>query len=135
MTSNLHISGGDAETLRFVAQAVQHEIERLEMVLAAANRWLEQLESTYNVSSDVFYESMAAEDLPGDNKDEQYILWAGEIELRDRLRVRLEHLQRIKLNMSISVSSSSRIPQPTDVSSKINLIYATTKLDSFPTST
>jgi hypothetical protein len=101
MTSNLHISGGDLETLRFVAQAVQHEIERLEMALLAANRRLEQFESMYNVSSDVFYESMAAEDMPGNNKDEQYIVWAGEIELRDRLRVRLERLQGIEYDHAV----------------------------------
>jgi hypothetical protein len=103
MTSTLHISasGGNPQTLRFVAEAVQHEIERLEMAVAAANRRLQEFETTYQLASDVFYQSMTAEDLPGDNKDEQYIRWAGEIELRERQRLRLEHLRSVEYEYAV----------------------------------
>jgi hypothetical protein len=96
MTATLHIStpDGGIETLRLVTAAVEHEITRLEMSLHAADRRLEPFEQQYNISSEMFYTTMAAEDLHGG--DEEYIRWAGEYELRERLSTRLEHLRGLQ---------------------------------------
>lgn len=96
MTATLHISTarGGQETLRLVTSAIAQEIARLEMSLSAADRRLVPFETRYAVSSDVFYSTMAAEDLSGG--DDEYIQWAGEYELRLRLRERLENLRSLQ---------------------------------------
>jgi hypothetical protein len=96
MSTTLHISAphGGIETLRLVADAVEHEISRLELSLRAAQHRLEPFEIRYGVSSEIFYATMAAEDLSGG--DEEYIRWAGEYEFRERLRIRIEQLQGLR---------------------------------------
>lgn len=96
MTATLHISAqrGGEETLRLVTSAVEHEVQRLEMALLAANRRLLPFEERYHITSEVFYTTMTAEDLSGG--DNEYIHWAGEYELRERLRERWENLRSLR---------------------------------------
>jgi len=50
------------------------------------------------VPSDYFIKNMAAEDLEGG--DDEYISWAGEYELKQRLMKKLCHLQEIEYDNS-----------------------------------
>jgi hypothetical protein len=84
----------DNEALAMVTSAIEHEITRLTLSLSAADKRLAVFEREYDVSSDVFYTTMTAEDLRGG--DEEYIRWAGEYELRERLRGRLEELEGLQ---------------------------------------
>lgn len=47
----------------------------------------------YGVTSEHFISEMAAEDLEGG--DDEYVRWAGEYKLMQRLREKLQHLQEI----------------------------------------
>lgn len=96
MAASLHISAPQSslETLHLVSVAIEHEKIRLELSLRTANRRLAPFEQKYHITSDEFYQTMAAEDLDGG--DDEYIQWAGEYELRERLRERLEQLRGLQ---------------------------------------
>ena len=92
----LHISTreGNNEALALVTTAIEHEMTRLSLSLRAADKRLALFEQDYGVASDMFYRTMTAEDLRGG--DEEYIRWAGEYELRERLRERLAQLEGLQ---------------------------------------
>jgi hypothetical protein len=81
----------DKTTLRLIHAAVDNEIHRLEMAIILAEKRLALFEQKYHVSSSVFIETYAAEDLTGG--DDEYVEWAGEYRLCERLR---EHLRRLR---------------------------------------
>jgi hypothetical protein len=66
-----------------IKAAISSEISRLEIGLEKTNRRIENFENEYSISSDVFLQNYAAEDLKND--DEGYIRWAGELKLRERM--------------------------------------------------
>jgi hypothetical protein len=72
---------------------IQGETLRLKHSLNLSQKKLMQFESKYKISSEKFITDWAAEDLPG--KDMEYIEWAGEIELAERLRERISALESI----------------------------------------
>lgn len=55
---------------------------------------LNTYESRYDVTSDYFLSKMSAEDLEGG--DDEYISWAGEYRLRQKLGARLHKLKSIE---------------------------------------
>ncbi len=81
------------ETLYLVQSAIKSEVVRLELALKLANKRLAPFEEKYGVTSEYFISEMAAEDLAG--SDDEYIHWAGEYKLRQRLQKKLEQLQEI----------------------------------------
>jgi hypothetical protein len=88
-------AGPDAsETLSLVRAAVESETLRLELALDAAKRRLARFEQRYDVTSEQFIADMAAEDLEG--KDDEYVQWAGEYRLTERLKTRLSRIQEIR---------------------------------------
>ena len=86
----IHESG---EILRLVQSAIESEVAKLELALKMAVKRLAPFEEKYGVTSEHFVASMAAEDLEG--KDDEYVHWAGEYKLMQRLQDKLRKLQEI----------------------------------------
>lgn len=82
------------QVLPLVRAAVNGEIVRLELALKLARERLLPFERKYGVTSKHFIEHMAAEDLQrGDN---EYVQWAGEYRLMERLEEKLVRLQEVE---------------------------------------
>jgi hypothetical protein len=82
------------ETRHLVQSAIEGEIGRLELALTSARRRLLPFETKYNVSSEQFISTMSAEDLEG--QDDEYVQWAGEYRLWQRLQEKLKQLREIE---------------------------------------
>ena len=82
------------ETQQLVKSAVDSEIVRLEMSLARARQRLLVFENKYNVTSEQFITTMTAEDLEG--LDDEYVQWAGEYQLWQRLQYKIDQLRGIE---------------------------------------
>lgn len=81
------------EVLSLVRSAIEGEVKRLELALVLAEERLVPFEQKYGVASEYFISNMAAEDLDGG--DDEYIHWAGEYKLRQKLQEKLKKLQEI----------------------------------------
>ena len=86
----IHESG---EILRLVRAAIESEVAKLELALKMAVKRLAPFEEKYGVTSEYFLAAMTAEDLEG--KDDEYVRWAGEYKLMQRLQDKLRKLQEI----------------------------------------
>jgi len=82
-----------AQILPLVRSAIQGEIAKLELALKLAQQRLSPFEQKYGVTSTHFISAMAAEDLEGG--DYEYVRWAGEYKLMQRLEQKLRQLQAI----------------------------------------
>ncbi len=81
------------EVLYLVRSAIESEITKLELALKMAMKRLVPFEQQYGVTSEYFIPEMAAEDLEGG--DNEYVRWAGEYKLMQRLQEKLQKLQEI----------------------------------------
>ena len=90
--------------LHLVQTTIQDEISRLNLALKLADKRLTPFEKKYGVSSEVFMAEMAAEDLQGG--DDEYVDWAGEYKLKERLQIKLVQLKNINYGHS-NVSQSN----------------------------
>jgi hypothetical protein len=79
---------------QLVKSAIESEIARLELALANARKRLLLFENKYRVSSEHFIDTMSAEDLDG--RDDEYVQWAGEYRLGQRLQQKLDQLREIE---------------------------------------
>ena len=77
-----------------IRQAVERETARLELSLELAQKRLQPFKQKYGVSSRYFIQEMTAEDLDGG--DQEYVHWAGEYRLMERLATKLAQLQEIR---------------------------------------
>ena len=82
-----------AEVLYLVQSAIKSEVTRLELALRLARGRLAPFEQEYGVASEYFISEMAAEDLKGG--DDEYVRWAGEYKLMQRLQEKLRQLREI----------------------------------------
>jgi hypothetical protein len=82
------------ETKRLVQSAIEAEINRLMLALDIARQRLVPFEEKYGVTSAQFMAEMTAEDLEGG--DDEYVQWAGEYQLMQRLQGKLQQLQGIE---------------------------------------
>ena len=80
--------------LDFIRSAIAAEVCRLELGLKATERHLRFFEERYHISSEVFLRDFAAEDLV--DGDQEYVAWAGEVRLRERIATQLEAMQGIQ---------------------------------------
>ena len=87
----IHESG---EILQLVRSAIESEVVKFELALKMAVKRLTPFEEKYGVTSEHFIAEMTAEDLEG--KDDEYVHWAGEYKLRQRLQDKLRKLQEIR---------------------------------------
>lgn len=92
------------ETRHLVQSAIEAEITRLKLAARNAQKRLAQFEKKYNVSSEQFMADMAAEDLTGG--DDEYIQWAGEYRLTQKLKRKLNQLQGIEYGDSSALHTN-----------------------------
>lgn len=96
MSVTLSIKSNQArdDLLHLVQSAIESEIVRLELAVEMAQRRLEPFEKKYKVDSEKFISNLTAEDLNGG--DDEYVNWAGEFKLKQRLENKLHQLREIK---------------------------------------
>ena len=81
------------EIMPLVRSAIESQIVKLELALKLADKRLQPFEQKYGVVSARFISEMTAEDLVGG--DDEYVHWAGEYRLRQRLLQKLDALRGI----------------------------------------
>ena len=87
-------SDAKENALEIIRSAIAAEISRLELGMKTTERHIRSFEEHYRVSSEAFLRDFAAEDL--DDGDREYVCWAGELKLRDRIAAQLETLKGIQ---------------------------------------
>ena len=92
--SKLKIISEEKDTEEMVKTAILAEIKRLEVALRRTEREIRKFEEEYRVPSEVFLRDFAAENLKGG--DEDYVKWAGELQMRERIREDLRKLKDIE---------------------------------------
>jgi hypothetical protein len=80
--------------LDLVRSAIAAEVNRLELGFRTTERHIHVFEDRYHVTSDDFLKDFFAEDLA--DGDREYIVWAGELNLRDRIASQLKTLKSIQ---------------------------------------
>ncbi|MCL4475601.1 MAG: hypothetical protein M1508_05175 [Nitrospirae bacterium] len=92
--SKLKIISEEKDTEEMVKTAILAEIKRLEVALRRTEREIRKFEEEYRVPSEAFLRDFAAENLKGG--DEDYVKWAGELQMRERIREDLRKLKDIE---------------------------------------
>ena len=87
-------SDSQEQALDLVRSAIAAEVSRLELGLEATRRHLHKFEESYNVSSEIFLRDFSAENLNGG--DREYVAWAGELKLQERISAQLATLRDIQ---------------------------------------
>jgi len=87
-------SDAQDSALDMIRSAITAETCRLELGLKATERHLRAFEERYHVSSETFLRDFTAEDLA--EGDSEYVCWAGEVKLRERIAAQLQSLQGIQ---------------------------------------
>jgi hypothetical protein len=77
-----------------VKSAINAEIKTLKRSIEKSNKILKEFEAKYQISSDLFLSDWTAEDLEG--RDDEYVSWAGEIKIKQRLMSALQKLEGIE---------------------------------------
>jgi hypothetical protein len=77
-----------------VKSAINAEIKTLKRSIEKSNKILKEFEAKYQISSDLFLSNWTAEDLEG--RDDEYVSWAGEIKVKQRLMSALHKLEGIE---------------------------------------
>jgi hypothetical protein len=87
-------SDANENALDIIKAAIAAEVKRLEIGLHKTNRQIKKFEKRYGVTSDRFQKELAGEDMK--KGDEEYIRWAGELQIRTRIETDLKHLKDIE---------------------------------------
>ena len=87
-------SDAQESALDIIRSAIMAETSRLELGLRSTERHIRAFEERYCVASDDFLMNLAAEDLT--DGDCEYVCWAGELKLRERIAAQLETLKGIQ---------------------------------------
>ena len=74
--------------------AISSEIKRLEIGLNRTNKEIKKFEEKYRTFSEMFVKEYTSEDLTGG--DDEYIMWSGELKLRDSILEEIEKLKDIE---------------------------------------
>ena len=82
-----------SEVLCLIRSAIESQIAKLELGVKMAKKRLAPFEHKYDVTSEYFISEMVAEDLKGG--DDEYVRWAGEYKLMQRLQEKLQQLVEI----------------------------------------
>jgi hypothetical protein len=93
--TKVHIESDVTENaLDVIKSALAAQVKRLEFGLKKTDKQIKKYEKRYGVSSVVFQKEIAAEDIK--EGDDEYIRWAGELKLRERIEADLRHLKEIE---------------------------------------
>ncbi|MBC8230189.1 hypothetical protein H8E77_11630 [bacterium] len=82
------------EIIELLKSAMNSKIARIQLSIDMTQQKLSAFEKKYNVSSEHFLKKMASEDLDGG--DTEYVEWAGEYQILQRLEKQLKQLQGIE---------------------------------------
>ena len=74
--------------------AIESEIKNLQRSLEKTNKLLQEFETKYQISSEFFLSNWTAENLSGE--DDEYVSWAGEIKIKEKLINALQKLDTIE---------------------------------------
>ena len=107
-TLTIDASTDTGAMVALIQSVIGNEIAHLELALKQARRRVAVFEQRYHVTSAHFMQSMAAEDLAGG--DDEYVQWAGEYFLMQRLEEKLRSLREIEYRDA----SASRYVQSAD---------------------
>lgn len=77
-----------------IRAAISAEIKRLEIGLNRTTKQIEKFETEYNVTSEVFQKEFSAENMK--KGDREYIEWAGELKIREKIVEDLSKLKEIE---------------------------------------
>ena len=80
--------------LEIIRSAIIAEIKRLEIGLQKTEKQIKLFEQEYNISSEEFLREYTAEDMK--KGDTEYIEWAGELKLKERIADDLKRLKEIE---------------------------------------
>lgn len=97
MGSEMIIELQGREGVQVVVQALESYKERLRSGIDRTKRLLSRFEETYGVSTAHFLKDTAAEDLAGG--DLEYVQWAGEAQLLNRLEAELRELENARYQL------------------------------------
>ena len=97
MGSEIVIELHDRDGAQVVMHALESYKDRLRSSIDRTNRLLDGFEKTYGVSTAHFLAHMAAEDLAGG--DLEYVQWAGEAQLLNRLQAELKELENARCQL------------------------------------
>jgi hypothetical protein len=89
--ANLKIISDREDAADVIKSAISAEIKRLEVGLNRTNKEIRKFEEEYGIPSEIFLKGSTAEDLR--DGDDEYIRWAGELKIKDRI---LEDLKKLK---------------------------------------
>jgi hypothetical protein len=100
MSTTLYIKSDQhpQHILYLVKSTIDAEVVKLELALEMADKRLRPFEEKYQVTSDYFIAHLAAEDLEG--TDDEYVCWAGEYHLKQKLLQKLQQLKEISYDDS-----------------------------------
>ena len=87
-------SDADSNTMDIIKTAIQSELKRLEIGLEKTERQIAMFENEYKISSETFLKQFSSEDMKGG--DPEYISWAGELKIRDKIRTDINRLKEIQ---------------------------------------
>lgn len=87
-------SDKDDGIIDVIRAAISAEIKRLEIGLSKTNMQIEKFETEYHVTSEVFQKEFSAENLK--NGDQEYVEWAGELKIREKIAEDLRKLKEIE---------------------------------------
>lgn len=87
-------SEANDSAVEIIKSAIAAEIKRHEIGLQKTEKQIQQFEQTYNISSKKFLADFAAEDMK--HGDAEYVEWAGELRIRDRIAEDLKKLREIE---------------------------------------
>ena len=83
-----------AAMLHLVKATIDAEVRKLELAVELAEKRLRPFEEKYRTTSEDFLANFAAEDLDGG--DDEYVRWAGEYRLKQRLLEKLAAFREIE---------------------------------------
>ena len=92
--SKTRIIFDEYDVSEIVRSAIDAEIKRLEIGLEKTNREIRKFEEKYSLASSEFLERITADELQGGDAD--YIKWAGELKIRERILKDLGKLKDIE---------------------------------------
>jgi len=90
----LKIISNKEDATDVIKSAISAEIKRMEIGLNRTKREIKSFEEKYKMSSETFAKEFAAEDLK--RGDDEYIRWAGELEMSKRIKEELKKLKDIE---------------------------------------
>lgn len=85
-------SGND--TIDIIKTAIDAELKRLELGLQRTERQIAKFEDEYKISSEIFLLKFTAENMK--NGDPEYIAWAGELKIKERILADINRLKEIQ---------------------------------------